>query len=531
MGILRHILHICIVCLLAAPATAADASAGTEQRYIVKYRPGSAARASSHARLRVERSLPRHDAMALRMTAAQAAQMAQDPDVLLVEPDPPRYPVSTLRARPSGADIQPSAAEAAGSAQIVPYGVSAVKAVGLTGVTSAGIKVCVIDSGYDLGHEDKPLRPTVGGEDDPSGTGQWTLDGSGHGTHVSGTINARNNGVGVVGVFPRAPMYVVKVFDSTDTWAYSSDLVAALDRCIAAGAKVINMSLGGGDPSTTERIAFRDARAAGVIAVAAAGNEGSSLMSYPASYLSVISVAAVDENLQRASFSNFNNRVLLAAPGVSVLSTVPRGSTTKAELSTGLGTQAVIPMDSYALPTTPVAGRLVDCGLAGTPGDCAGAQGAICLIERGTYFFYEKAQSCEAAGGVGAVVYNRADEAGPVYGTLSGTKVGIPVVGTDRVTGLNLLQSYLGTTATLTFSEWPYDYFSGTSMATPHVAGVAALVWSRHPGCDSETIRQALTTTAQDLGVAGRDPDYGVGLVRARAASLWLDRQPCGVAP
>jgi subtilisin family serine protease len=242
-------------------------------------------------------------------------------------------------------------------------------------------------------------------------------------------------------------------------------------------------------------------------------------------------VAAVDETLKRASFSNFNNRVLLAAPGVSVLSTVPRGSTAKAELTTALGTQTVVPMDNFPIPTAPVTGRIVNCGLAGTAADCAGAQGAICLIERGEYFFNEKALSCEAAGGIGAVVYNRADEAGPVYGTLGDTRVGIPIVGTDRATGISLLQAYLGTTATLAFSNWAYDYFSGTSMATPHVAGVAALVWSRYPKCSSETIRQALLATAQDLGVPGRDPDYGVGLVRARPANAWLSRQPCAAAP
>ena len=526
MRIIGSAFALCAV-LLAATAVGAEPR-GTE-RYIVTYQPGKGARASSAARLRIERHLPRHDALAVRLSAAEAAQMALEPDVLLVEPDPPRYPVSILRARPSGADKQPAATAA--STQLVPYGVSAVKATGLPGVTTAGIKTCVIDSGYDLGHEDISLKPTVSGDDDPLGAGLWTQDPSGHGTHVAGTIGARNNAVGVVGVFPRVPMHIVKVFDGNDEWVYSSDLIAALDRCMAAGAKVINMSLGGGDPSFAEQIAFRNARSAGVIAVAAAGNDGSSLLSYPASYPSVISVAAVDETLQRASFSNFNNRVLLAAPGVSVLSTVPRGSTAKAELTTALGTQTVVPMDNFPIPTAPVTGRIVNCGLAGTAADCAGAQGAICLIERGTYFFNEKALSCEAAGGIGAVVYNRADEAGPVYGTLGDTRVGIPIVGTDRATGLSLLQAYLGTTATLAFSNWPYDYFSGTSMATPHVAGVAALVWSRYPKCSSETIRQALVATAQDLGAPGRDPDYGVGLVRARPANAWLARQPCAAAP
>ena len=528
MGTLKHLLALCSACLLAAPAPG-NAAPDAEKRYIISYTSEKAARTGRAAMLRLERELPTQNAVAVRLTAAEAARMAEDPEVVLVEPDPRRYRVVASRARPSSTDIRPAATSA--STQVIPYGVSAVKAVGLTGVPSAGIKVCVIDSGYDLGHEDKPAKPIVSGQDDPAGAGVWTRDPSGHGTHVSGTINARNNAVGVVGVFPRAPMHIIKVFNANDDWIYSSDLIAALDRCMAAGAKVINMSIGGADQSYAEQLAFSNARSAGVIAVAAAGNEGTSGFSYPASYPSVISVAAIDENLRRASFSNFNRQVLLAAPGVSVLSTVPRGTTVKADLTTALGTQFVVPMDNFPIPTAPVSGRIVNCGLAGTAAACAGAQGAICLIERGTFFFYEKAQSCEAAGGIGAVVYNRADESGPVYGTLGDTKVGIPIVGTDRVTGLSLLQSFLGTNATLSFSNWPYEYLSGTSMATPHVAGVAALVWSRHPFCTSETIRKALIFTAQDLGVPGRDPDYGVGLVRARPASAWLDRQACSSAP
>ena len=510
--------------LLIMPA-GVSAEPATE-RYIVSFQPGVRMEASGGVALRVERRLPLHHAIAARLTPDEAARISRDPGVVRVEPDPRRYPVSAMRARPSGQDLRP--AGTTGSTQIVPYGIHAVRAAGLPGFPAAGIKTCVIDSGYDLGHEDLPLKPTVNGESDPLGAGLWTQDPSGHGTHVAGTISARNNAVGVLGVFPRAPIHVVKVFDGNDQWAYSSDLIHALDRCMAAGARVINMSLGGSEASAAEQIAFRNARTAGVIAIAAAGNDGSAMLSYPASYPSVISVAAVDENLQRADFSNYNTRVLLAAPGVSVLSTVPRGSTLKAELTTGLGTQEVIPMDNFPTPTDPVSGRLVDCGLAGKAADCVGgATGAICLIERGEFFFNEKAQACEAAGGVGAIVYNRADEAGPVYGTLGDTQVGIPIVGTDRGTGLSLKQFWLGTDATLAFRNWAYDYFSGTSMATPHVAGVTALVWSRHPKCSSETVRLALLATAQDLGTPGRDPDYGAGLVRARQANAWLARQPC----
>jgi subtilisin family serine protease len=170
--------------------------------------------------------------------------------------------------------------------------VSAVKATGLPGVTTAGIKTCVIDSGYDLGHEDMSLKPSVSGDDDPLGAGLWTQDPSGHGTHVAGTIGARNNAVGVVGVFPRVPMHIVKVFDGNDEWVYSSDLIAALDRCMAAGAKVINMSLGGGYSQALNAAVQRAVGDGITFAVAAGNSNEDACTASPASEPSAITVGA-----------------------------------------------------------------------------------------------------------------------------------------------------------------------------------------------------------------------------------------------
>lgn len=63
-----------------------------------------------------------------------------------------------------------------------------------------------------------------------------------------------------------------------------------------------------------------------------------------------------------------------------------------------------------------------------------------------------------------------------------------------------------------------YEPYDGTSMATPHVAGVAGLLWSHYPSATNQDIRDALTTTAIDLGSAGRDSAYGYGLIQAKAA-------------
>jgi subtilisin family serine protease len=283
-----------------------------------------------------------------------------------------------------------------------------------------------------------------------------------------------------------------------------------------------------------------------VLSVAAAGNGGDGTtcdmwadpgrpernackIEYPSGYDSVLSVAAVDEQKQIAAFSQVNSKVEIAAPGVSVLSTVPTGSMVDVTLATGLGTFDVVPMDNFPIPQAPVSGMLQDCGLGATAADCGNAAGKMCLIERGGVTFAEKAVACETAGGVGAVVYQKAGEAGPVLGTLGDTHVEIPVVGTDRATGLALKNGYLGTAATLTFavSNYNYDYFSGTSMATPHVSGVAALLRSRHPQCGPDDLEAAMLATAQDLGPRGRDNYYGSGLVQAKAADDYLTKHGC----
>jgi len=73
-----------------------------------------------------------------------------------------------------------------------------------------------------------------------------------------------------------------------------------------------------------------------------------------------------------------------------------------------------------------------------------------------------------------------------------------------------------------------YAFYSGTSMATPHVSAVAALVWSYFPGCTASEIRASLNNSALDLGARGRDVYYGHGLVQAKTAKDRIDRLGCG---
>ena len=86
----------------------------------------------------------------------------------------------------------------------------------------------------------------------------------------------------------------------------------------------------------------------------------------------------------------------------------------------------------------------------------------------------------------------------------------------------------LGASATVSVEDSDWAFFDGTSMATPHVVGVAALVWSHYSECSNGDIRSALASTAEDLGTAGRDDAYGYGLVQAKAAYDYLATNGCG---
>ncbi len=292
-------------------------------------------------------------------------------------------------------------------AESVPYGVTMVQASMEISNMAEPRKVCIIDTGYDATHEDLPGTAS----DRINGYSQfpeeqWSEDGHGHGTHVAGTIAALGgNDTGVIGVHSgsKLQLHIIKIFDNQGNWVtFSSDLIDALDRCVAAGSHIVSMSLGGSFEDDTERQSFQSAADDGVILVAAAGNNGSASYSYPASYDSVISVAAIDSNESRASFSQYNDQVELAAPGVAVESALPGN----------------------------------------------------------------------------------------------------------------------------TYASW-----SGTSMATPHVAAVAAVLWGLNPNCDAAQIRGHLTASAKNLGVPGRDNYYGYGLVQLQDADASILQNDCEVPP
>ncbi|WP_462158832.1 S8 family serine peptidase [Pseudoalteromonas sp. GB56] len=481
--------------------------------------------------------LAKHDAFAMEIPAAALKGLRNNPNVEFVETDVKRHLLATNL----------------NTTEVEPWGISRVEADLVSDSLAGNRTLCIIDSGYDIRHSDLAANMVSGTND--SGTGQWSTPGGSHGTHVAGTIAGITNGSGVVGVMPNGNinLHIIKVFNEAG-WGYSSSLVAAVDDCVAAGSDVISMSLGGSGSSRTEGNAFANYYSQGVLSIAAAGNDGNTAHSYPASYDDVVSVAAVDSGNMHANFSQRTNQVELAGPGEAVLSSVGLGDGQLAQLSVG-GTDyfanGVVPHLFYnsSLSFDPsgnngsASGALGVCTTTGTSYSCGDMTGKICLVERGenqgdsststenAYPEYRGANACADAGAEGIIVYSNAARPGlqaPFMVDFNGKIQGIPTASIDRATGLELAAK-AGQTASLSKVDGQdWDYYNGTSMATPHVSAVAALVWSHHTSCSASEVRNALAVTAEDLDAAGRDVKTGYGLVKAQAAIDYLANSSCG---
>ena len=155
-------------------------------------------------------------------------------------------------------------------------------------------------------------------------------DDQGHGTNVAGVIGAiKNNNQGIAGIVQNSMLLIIKANniddsstseDESETYS-DSTLTKAIRYAIQQGADVINMSLGGPSYNNTVQNAINDAYEAGVIIVASSGNNGNSELQYPASYQHVISVGAVEEDMNIASYSTHNQHVDLSAPGSYIVVT------------------------------------------------------------------------------------------------------------------------------------------------------------------------------------------------------------------
>ena len=514
-------------------------AASNIERVIVKFTPGKGANVKALAKgaggeMKVD--LPRHNSFAMEIPSAALKGLRNNPNIEFIETDLKRKILST--------DLN--------STELAPWGLAAVEADLVSDNLAGNRTVCIIDSGYDIRHSDLSGNNVSGTND--SGTGQWSTPGGSHGTHVAGTVAAVSNGSGVEGVMPNGNinLHIIKVFNESG-WGYSSSLVAAVDDCVSAGSNVVSMSLGGSGSSNTERNAFANYYNQGVLSIAAAGNDGNTAHSYPASYDAVVSVAAVDSDKMHANFSQRTSQVEISGPGEAVLSSVGLGDGHLAQLTVGgvdYFANGVVPHIFYnsGLSYDPsktngsASGSLGVCTTSGTSYSCGDMSGKICLVERGenqgdntsstenSYPEYRAANACADANAAGIVVYSNAARPGlqaPFMVDFNGKISGTPTASVDRATGL-ALAAKAGQSASMSKAggqDW--EYYNGTSMATPHVSAVAALVWSHHTGCNAAEVRDALNATAEDLDAAGRDTKTGYGLVKAQAAVNYLAGQAC----
>ena len=250
--------------------------------------------------------------------APQLDAVRSDPRVLLVERDGPVSLIHPIRdlARPGGGGS---------TGQTTPWGITRVGGAG----DGTGKTAWIIDSGIDLSHPDlntsRACHVHFAGRD-PS-------DGNGHGTHVAGTVAAKNNSIDVVGVAAGAYVCSVRVLGNSGSGTWEG-VVNGVNYVAANGASgdVANMSLGGSGSNATLEQAIIDAAKTGVRFVLAAGNDGADANNFTPARVNgtnIYTISATASNDCLTSWSNWGNPpVDYAAPGASILSTRKGGGTT-----------------------------------------------------------------------------------------------------------------------------------------------------------------------------------------------------------
>lgn len=244
-----------------------------------------------------------------RLSARQIDALERNPDVAYIEEDGTMHAIQTL---PWGIDR-------------IDADLSSTQAGNGSGAVT-NVNVYVIDTGVDQGHADINTVAHVNFAGGPN------KDCNGHGTHVAGTVAARDNSIDVVGVVPGAPVTGVKVLSCSGSGSYSG-VIKGVDWVTANAVKpaVANMSLGGGASQSVDD-AVKNSANSGVLYALAAGNDGGDACDKsPAragTHNGVVTVAATDSSDRETSWSNYGSCVDIWAPGASILSTKNGGGTT-----------------------------------------------------------------------------------------------------------------------------------------------------------------------------------------------------------
>ncbi len=544
---MKKLLAILITLIAATPLLAQ-----TKTRYLISIR-----RAPEMSGLRILRDPDDFAAHAVRtfrnvpfvaadLTDSEAAALKKSADVNYLSPVVPRY-IDGDEANVGAPKFVPSADARYADKQTVWYGIDLVKARDVWQVSKGNrntINVVVIDTGIDYHHPE--LKDIYQGgynvftkKDDP-------MDDHSHGTHVSGIIAAADNNFGVVGVAPEIHLWGVKVLAANGQGTDES-VIAGLDWVMnkkkeIGGNWVINLSLGASQASLAEKETFARAIDAGILIVAAAGNRATKTLDYPGAYDQVVAVSAIDDKNQLAEFSSYGPGVGFAAPGVEVLSTVIVGAARDVNIIAGGKNIRAWALDGSQ--TGEVKGQTVFCGL-GKPEDFPGdLSGKIAVIRRGEITFHDKAQNAIKRGAIGVVIVDNGINNMPTWSLFplicQTTCQRDPadekypwgvVLSVSQRDGEELITD-AGKNET-TASNTPDDYaiLSGTSMATPHVVGVAALTWSLAPTVSAQDIRIALKLSADDLGDEGYDIRFGYGRIDAIAAAKYIAPGLFGLPP
>lgn len=290
---------------------ASDSQAGTEQEVIVVYKNEKGKEKVLDNSVEVSHEFDIIPAVAATVTNSDLYQLVKDPNIASVE--------RNISFRITGGDFKVTSVPAEQS----QWNFQAVQPTKMwdEGITGAGVKVAVIDSGI-FAHDELNI---AGGISTVDYTTSYNDD-NGHGTHVAGIIAAKNNGTGLVGVAPDVQLYAVKSMDQNGD-GNLQDVLEGIEWSIENGMDIINVSLGTDTDSDLLHEMVDRAYAAGIIVVGSAGNSQEGVpvstytVNYPAKYDSVIAVAAVDNVNNRGVFSSVGPEVEVAAPGVDVIST------------------------------------------------------------------------------------------------------------------------------------------------------------------------------------------------------------------
>lgn len=417
----------------------------------------------------------------------------------------------------------------------VPWGIGAVHAPQAWGPAHKGAtaRVLVLDTGIDRDHPAlknnfEEGRDFTGEEASP----YEYADVIGHGTHCAGTIAAVQLEEGFVGVAPEAKILAGRVCGHQG--CSNIAVAAGMNWAIEKNVDVVSMSLGGPFATPVEMRAAKALNEAGITVVAASGNEAKQGVSYPAAFETSIAVGAVDHNLEKAKFSNWGPELDVVAPGVDVVSSVPMGSGRESKALVNGNRVKSTSFSGSPEISEAISNQLVFSGL-GKPGDFPEAvQGKFALISRGEISFADKVTAAIQAGAAGVVIFN--NEAGLMNGALTtdGSTVAIPVVMIEQNMGVQIKAALeIGSKVEFSMQTLATNYasFAGTSMATPHVAGVVALMKAANHSLTPAQVLSILKETATALGPNSNN-EFGSGLVnaeRAVQAALAVVQAPASV--